>query len=47
MTKFIEKLVCFLGIHNPKNIHKLGILTMGKCNYCKKEIMQDSQGNWF
>ena len=49
MRKRIRKFMCeVLGWHKPKdrmmfdgcNIHSV-------CRYCGKEIMQDSQGNWF
>lgn len=38
-----------LGWHQPGNFPKWfdGCSTHSNCKYCKKEIMQDSQGNWF
>ena len=40
---------CCLGIHKPdtSNITRYRILTMCTCKRCKKELQQDSQGNWF
>ena len=37
-----------LGWHKPtKEISSAGILLKSQCKYCKKEITQDSQGNWY
>lgn len=37
-----------MGWHEPtKNITFNGISYCSRCKYCKKKIMQDSQGNWF
>lgn len=37
-----------LGWHQPMNrIWSDGCSFHSKCKYCGKEIMQDSQGNWF
>ena len=34
--------------HKPNGKIRLeGILLMSKCKFCGKDIMQDSQGNWF
>lgn len=42
----------FWGWHKePKNISNIGrngfVCFKGKCPRCGKEVMQDSQGNWF
>lgn len=37
-----------LGWHRPNNeIKAVGINYKSTCKYCGKEIIQDSQGNWF
>lgn len=37
-----------MGWHEPtKNITFNGVSYCSRCKYCKKRIMQDSQGNWF
>ena len=37
-----------MGWHEPtKNITFNGVSYCSRCKYCKKKIMQDSQGNWF
>lgn len=37
-----------MGWHEPtKNITFNGVCYCSHCKYCKKKIMQDSQGNWF
>lgn len=37
-----------MGWHEPiKNITFNGVCYCSRCKYCKKRIMQDSQGNWF
>lgn len=37
-----------LGWHKPiKEKTFKGINIISKCKYCRKEITQDSQGNWF
>jgi hypothetical protein len=38
-----------LGWHHPDNSPKWsdGCSTHAKCKWCGKDIMQDSQGNWF
>ena len=37
-----------MGWHEPtKNITFNGVSYCIRCKYCKKRIMQDSQGNWF
>jgi len=34
--------------HKPDNSLYLGGINLkSKCKYCNKEIIQDSQGNWF
>lgn len=34
--------------HEPNGtIYLSGINLMSKCKYCNKDIIQDSQGNWF
>ena len=34
--------------HEPDNsVYLSGINLTSRCKYCGKEIMQDSQGNWF
>lgn len=44
----IRKLLCkWLDWHKPMYIVRKGINTCSYCMYCHKEIMQDSQGNWF
>lgn len=39
----------FLGWHTPDDSpqHSDGCSQHAKCKYCGKDIMQDSQGNWF
>lgn len=38
----------FMGWHQPKDIRwHDGISEHAQCKYCGKDIMQDSQGNWF
>lgn len=38
----------YLGWHKePKDIRIEGVNFKGKCPRCGKEVMQDSQGNWF
>ena len=40
----------FLGWHTPDNSIEHwsdGLSEHATCKYCKKDIMQDSQGNWF
>ena len=38
-----------LGWHTPDNSSRSydGCSTHATCKFCKKDIMQDSQGNWF
>lgn len=39
-----------LGWHKPCGIihsDPRGVIYESKCKYCGREIMQDSQGNWF
>ena len=37
-----------LGWHKPTDEREFdGCSLQSKCKYCGKEIMQDSQGNWF
>lgn len=37
-----------MGWHEPtKNVTFNGVSYCSRCKYCKKKIMQDSQGNWF
>lgn len=37
-----------MGWHKPSDIHSFdGCSEHSRCRFCKKEIMQDSQGNWF
>ena len=37
-----------MGWHLPDNTKKTeGINTCSKCKICKKDIIRDSQGNWF
>lgn len=45
----IGKFFCkWLHWHRPIGWVKIvGINTKSICKYCEKEIMQDSQGNWF
>lgn len=38
----------FFGWHKrPKRINSKGINLIGKCPRCGKEVIQDSQENWF
>ena len=39
----------FLGWHRPDDSPQWsdGCSTHSKCKYCGKDIMEDSQGNWF
>lgn len=46
----ILKKVChdILGLHVPNNVYYFdGISVHSYCKICNKEIIQDSQGNWF
>jgi hypothetical protein len=45
----IRRFMCnVLGWHRPdKTIKVCGINRISKCKYCGREIMKDSQGNWF
>lgn len=37
-----------MGWHYPDDSSSFdGCSVHSRCRYCKKEIMQDSQGNWF
>ena len=38
-----------LGWHKAKDSHWdiTGFQLLGKCKYCNKEVIKDSQGNWF
>lgn len=37
-----------LGWHKPDDTHEFdGCSEHSHCRFCGKEIMQDSQGNWF
>lgn len=37
-----------MGWHKPDHTHSFdGLSEHSHCRFCKKEIMQDSQGNWF
>lgn len=37
-----------LSWHKPvDNVERYGPFNTSKCRYCGKQIMQDSQGNWF
>ena len=37
-----------MGWHQPDNSRSFdGCSEHSRCKYCGKEIMQDSQGNWF
>ena len=38
-----------MGWHRPDKYARFsdGCSIHSRCRYCKKEIMQDSQGNWF
>lgn len=44
-----NKLFCnFLGWHlQPKKVSCDGASLGGNCPRCNKEVLQDSQGNWF
>lgn len=48
-TSRIRKFLCnVLGWHKPDNYILFdGFLLHSVCRYCKKKIMEDSQGNWF
>lgn len=44
----IRKFLCnVLGWHKPTYRVVKGVNTHSYCRYCEKEIIQDSQGNWF
>lgn len=49
--KIIKKLLCKIGWHKIglNYIDYDGKLNQryGHCKWCKKKLMQDSQGNWF
>lgn len=49
MKKKIRMFLCnVLGWHRPsKEIGFDGCSMTSVCKYCKKEVMRDSQGNWF
>lgn len=36
-----------LGWHKPTKIKQAGINNKSICKYCGKEILQDSNGDWF
>lgn len=44
-----QRILCdFLGWHKaPKITKQSGINITGKCPRCGKDVMLDSQGNWF
>lgn len=44
----LRRFLCnVLGWHKPTYWVAKGFNTYSYCRYCGKEIMQDSQGNWF
>jgi hypothetical protein len=48
--KLSTKILCgFLGWHKPDNtqIYMDEVNVHSICKYCRREIMLDSQGNWF
>lgn len=49
MNKIRMFLCNFLGWHFPKKEYMSfdGCSLASICKYCEKEILQDSQGNWF
>lgn len=49
MSKIGKFLCKWLGWHVPdnRNITFDGCSMGSRCLYCKKRILQDSQGNWF
>lgn len=49
MIKKIRMFLCnVLGWHRPsKEIEVYRGIKTSICKYCKQEIIQDSQGNWF
>lgn len=49
LIKFIRKRILhdILGWHKPNKIINFDGNLHSTCIYCGKEIMMDSQGNWF
>lgn len=48
ISKFRKILCNVFGWHKPKDSVTFdGCNFLSVCKYCGKEIMQDSQGNWF
>ena len=47
MNKIRNFLCNILDWHKPTYIVVKGINTHSCCRFCEKEIMRDSQGNWF
>lgn len=44
----IGKFLCkYLKWHKPKKMQVLGVNIHSECEYCGKQILRDSQGNWF
>jgi len=49
MTKW-RRFRCWMGWHSPDHTKRLdptGFQMLATCCGCGKEIIQDSQGNWF
>ena len=47
MNNFRKFLCNILDWHKPSYMVIKGVNTYSYCRYCDKEIMRDSQGNWF
>jgi hypothetical protein len=44
----VDRWLCrYLGLHKPAEIKFDGFQESSTCEYCGKEILIDSQGNWF
>lgn len=47
ISKALHVVACFVGLHKVKVLGTDGVNRVGRCLWCKKYVLQDSQGNWF
>lgn len=48
MAQRIRAFLCnWLDWHKPLGVQWNGLSLYSRCRHCKREILQDSQGNWF
>jgi len=48
MTSRWHRFRCFMGWHLPDAVKSFdGCSVHSRCRWCKREVMQDSHGNWF